>query len=198
MTHILNKLSVFVQLSTQIQTHSNCFVKTLAWIRQISQIGLHVNSWKNFPRSKIFYISVTGATCDKFHVWLMVMIWVIVRGWVNTNVSMQVLNQLEERASLAETRRKEEEVRSTILEFQRKQHNSRLTKRGKYQNFVYIVVFFKENVLFSKEDKVTTRWEGPQSLSYRKYSLSKDGLLCTDSCVIAFVKTNRHIWPEQK
>ena len=76
---------------------------------------------------------------------------------MNTNVSMQVLNQLEERASLAETRRKEEEVRSTILEFQRKQHNSRLTKRGKYQNFVYIVVFFKENVLFSKEDKVTTR-----------------------------------------
>jgi len=27
----------------------------------------------------------------------------------------------------------------------------------------------------------------PQSLSYHKYSLSKDGLLCTDSCVIKFV-----------
>ena len=47
-------------------------------------------------------------------------------------------------------------------------------------------------------NKVTTRWEGPQSLSYQKYSLSKDGLLCTDSCVIAFVKANRHTWPEQK
>ena len=28
-----------------------------------------------------------------------------------------------------------------------------------------------------KLNKVTTRWEGPQSLSYHKYSLSKDGLL---------------------
>ena len=39
-------------------------------------------------------------------------------------------------------------------------------------------------------NKVTTRWEGPQSLSYKKYSISKNGLLCTDSCVIAFVKAN--------
>ena len=29
----------FVPLSTQILNHSNCFVKALAWIRQISQIG---------------------------------------------------------------------------------------------------------------------------------------------------------------
>ena len=36
-------------------------------------------------------------------------------------------------------------------------------------------------------NKVTTRWEGPQSLSYHKYSLSKDGLLYTDSCVNKFV-----------
>ena len=36
---MLKKISVFVQLSTQIQTHSNCFVKTQAWIRLISRIG---------------------------------------------------------------------------------------------------------------------------------------------------------------
>ena len=29
----------FVPFSTQILNHSNCFVKALAWIRQISQIG---------------------------------------------------------------------------------------------------------------------------------------------------------------
>ena len=63
----LNKLSLFVQLSTQIQTHSGCFVKTLAWIWQISQI-LCVNSWKFYPNPKIFYTCVTCATCDKFHV----------------------------------------------------------------------------------------------------------------------------------
>ena len=40
-------------------------------------------------------------------------------------------------------------------------------------------------------NKLTTRWEGPQSLSYQKYSLSKDGLLCTDSCVIEFVKSKQ-------
>ena len=39
----------------------------------------------------------------------------------------------------------------------------------------------------TKENKVTTRWEGPQSLSYHKYSLSKEGLLYTVSCVNKFV-----------
>ena len=34
---ILKKKSVFVQLSTKIQTYSSCLVKTLAWIGQISQ-----------------------------------------------------------------------------------------------------------------------------------------------------------------
>ena len=33
------KWEVFLQLSSQIQTHSNCFVKTQAWIRLISRIG---------------------------------------------------------------------------------------------------------------------------------------------------------------
>ena len=93
---------------------------------------------------------------------------------MNTSVSTQVLNQLEERASLAETRRKEEEVRSTILEFQRKQHNSRLTKRGKYQNFVYIVVFFKENVLFSKEDNTHL---GELSRGWKDKSKTNPGLI---------------------
>ena len=32
-------------------------------------------------------------------------------------------------------------------------------------------------IYWKYENKVTTRWEGPQSLSYHKYSLSKDGLL---------------------
>ena len=45
-------------------------------------------------------------------------------------------------------------------------------------------------------NKVTTRWEGPQSLSYHKYSLSKYGQMYMDSCVIEFVKANRHTWPE--
>ena len=60
---------------------------------------------------------------------------------------------------------------------------------------IFVIFFTRAKFL---ENKVTTRWEGPQSLSYQKYSLSKDGLLCTDSCVIAFVKANRHTWPEQK
>ena len=34
---ILNKLSIFVQLSTPIQTQSSYFVKTLAWIWKVSQ-----------------------------------------------------------------------------------------------------------------------------------------------------------------
>ena len=37
-------------------------------------------------------------------------------------------------------------------------------------------------------NKVTTRWEGPQSLSYHKYSFSKDGLLYTDSIITVTVK----------
>ena len=36
-------------------------------------------------------------------------------------------------------------------------------------------------------NKVTTRWEGPQSLSCNKDSLSKDELLYRNSCVIKFV-----------
>ena len=36
-------------------------------------------------------------------------------------------------------------------------------------------------------NKVTSRWEGPQSLSCHKYSLSKDRLLYADSCVNKFV-----------
>ena len=50
----------------------------------------------------------------------------------------------------------------------------------------------KRSCLFQENtgNKVTTRWEGPQSLSYKKYSISKNGLLCTDSCVFAFVKAN--------
>ena len=55
---------------------------------------------------------------------------------------------------------------------------------GKYDSFKY-------------ENKVTTRWEGPQSLSYHKYLLSKYGLMYMDSCGIEFVKANRHTWPEQ-
>ena len=68
----LNKLSVFVHLSTQIQTHSSCFEKTLAWIWQISQIIIfHVNSWKFCPSPTIFYTIVTWNFCDKFRVcWL--------------------------------------------------------------------------------------------------------------------------------
>ena len=33
------KRSVFLHISTQIQTPFNCFVKIIAYIRQISQIG---------------------------------------------------------------------------------------------------------------------------------------------------------------
>ena len=36
---IWNKLSVFVQVTTKIQTYWICFVKTQAWIWQIAQIG---------------------------------------------------------------------------------------------------------------------------------------------------------------
>ena len=59
--------------------------------------------------------------------------------------------------------------------------------------YVYVVVndaIVKKQSPFSLGgmwNKVTTRWEGPQSLSYHKYSLSKDGLLYTDSCVNKFV-----------
>ena len=50
----LNKLTVFVQLSTQIQTHSSYFVKLLP------EFG------KFYPSPKIFY---TNGICDKFQVW---------------------------------------------------------------------------------------------------------------------------------
>ena len=75
-------------------------------------------------------------------------------------------------------------------------------KREKCFTFTFTFLMFSlkcnTQLLPQVLNKVTTRWEGPQSLSYQKYSLSKDGLLCTDSCVIAFVKANRHTWPEQK
>ena len=40
---------------------------------------------------------------------------------------------------------------------------------------------------FRIENKVTTRREGPQSLSYHTYSLNENGLLFTDSLLIQFV-----------
>ena len=49
---------------------------------------------------------------------------------MKSSVSMQVLNQLEERASVAETRRKEEEVGSTILEFSTKTTQFMFNKEG--------------------------------------------------------------------
>ena len=58
---ILKILSGFVQLSTPIQTQSNYFVETLAWLWH--RIG-NVLRW--FIQ-KTFY---TSATCDKFHAWL--------------------------------------------------------------------------------------------------------------------------------
>ena len=61
-----------MQLFTQIQTHSNCFVKSLAWIRQISQIWWpFALTLESFTQAQKYF------TCDKFHVWhvIKVMIW---------------------------------------------------------------------------------------------------------------------------
>ena len=49
---------------------------------------------------------------------------------MKSSVSMQVLNQLEERASVAETRRKEEEVGATILEVSTKTTQFMFNKEG--------------------------------------------------------------------
>ena len=57
----------FCAIIAQIQTHSSCFVKTQAWMWQISQIIFRVKSWKFYLSQKIFYTSVTCDFCDKFH-----------------------------------------------------------------------------------------------------------------------------------
>ena len=69
---ILNKLSVIVQLPTQIQTHSSCFVKNQAWIWQIPHIGYFcVNSWK-FTQAQAYFtqmplvILVTNSMCGMY------------------------------------------------------------------------------------------------------------------------------------
>ena len=72
---ILNKLSVFVQSSTPIQTESSfqlfCENSGLNLTNFTKLVICHVNSWKFCPRPKSFYTSATCATCatcDKFHV----------------------------------------------------------------------------------------------------------------------------------
>ena len=65
---ILIKLSVFLQISTQIQSHSSYFVKI-----QPGYGNFHSNNHffalvlKNLPKPRNFNICVI---CDKFHVWL--------------------------------------------------------------------------------------------------------------------------------
>ena len=68
---VLNKLSVFVQLSSQIQTHLPCFVKksSLNLANFKDYVIFSVNSWKYYPTQNMFYTSATCATCDKFYVW---------------------------------------------------------------------------------------------------------------------------------
>ena len=53
------------KLSSQIQTHSSCFVKQANFTDNVIS---RVNSWKLYPSPKILYTSATCATCDKFHV----------------------------------------------------------------------------------------------------------------------------------
>ena len=60
LTHLFNNLSVFLQIATHRESHYSYFVNKEAWIWQI-----RLNSWKFYPRSKIFYKS---AICDKFQV----------------------------------------------------------------------------------------------------------------------------------
>ena len=65
---ILIKLSVFLQIFTQIQSHSSYFVKI-----QSRYSNFHSNNhffalvFKNLSKPRNFY---TSAICDKFHVWL--------------------------------------------------------------------------------------------------------------------------------
>ena len=51
---LLFKLSVSVQSSTQIQSHSSCFVKTLAWIRQIIDGEIFALILENFTQAQNF------------------------------------------------------------------------------------------------------------------------------------------------
>ena len=66
-----NNLSIFVQLSTQIQTHSSCFVEKISLNFAIitNRVIFCVNSYKNYPNLKLFYTNVIIDSCDKFHVW---------------------------------------------------------------------------------------------------------------------------------
>ena len=65
---VLIKLSVFLQIFTQIQSHSSYFVKI-----QSGYSNFHSNNHffalvlKNLSKPRNFYAS---AICDKFHVWL--------------------------------------------------------------------------------------------------------------------------------
>ena len=66
-------------LSTQIQTYSTCFVKTLIDLWKLHLICensnftywviFRVNSWQFYPSPKILYTSVTFATCDEKNSW---------------------------------------------------------------------------------------------------------------------------------
>ena len=53
-------MSVFVQLSTQRQSHSSCFMKALAGIRQISKVGfLFAILLENFTRAQKYLTKVS-------------------------------------------------------------------------------------------------------------------------------------------
>ena len=55
----LNELSVFLQISSQIQSHSSYFVKIQAWIPQISNIRWFVALiLENFTWAQIYFTQV--------------------------------------------------------------------------------------------------------------------------------------------
>ena len=59
----LNNFSVFVPLSTQILFHSSCFVKALAWIRQISQrVWFFAHILENFTRTQKYFTQMPIVT----------------------------------------------------------------------------------------------------------------------------------------
>ena len=61
--YILNKLSVFVQLSTQIKTHLLfCENSSLNSVNCTDRVVLRVSSWKFYMSPQIFYTIATCAT----------------------------------------------------------------------------------------------------------------------------------------
>ena len=64
MEDVLNKLSAFVQLFTQIQAHSNCLTM-LNSANFTDRVIFRVNSWQIHPTPKLFYTIVTCDFCKK-------------------------------------------------------------------------------------------------------------------------------------